>query len=146
MGPMHFLNFYRSFNTLQFFLLSLLEQEFILFSLQLQYLLLTSTVFMKKFNSIQILKVLYFIPKNHQTNKIFAKQGAMLIFGAFHLHIVVLGMFLFPPSQAFTHPLNFFKNKTDSTASNRNEVITFIGEDVNGNCELQEKVVPRKGL
>ena len=70
----------------------------------------------------------------------------MLIFGAFHLHIVILGLFLIHPSQVSTHPLNFFKSKKDLNVSGRNEKIVFVAEDKNKNCELQEKAVPLKGL
>jgi len=73
---------------------------------------------------------------------LFEWQGAMLIFGAFHLHIVVLGMFLFHPAEAPNHPLNFFKK--DFTGEQHHHVVKFIAEDVNGNSELQEKVVTHK--
>ena len=69
----------------------------------------------------------------------------MLIFGAFHLHVVVLGLFLFRPSEAPRHPLNFFK-KDLAGGGGRQRVVKFIAEDVNGNSELQEKVVTHKGV
>jgi len=71
-------------------------------------------------------------------------QGAMLIFGAFHLHVVVLGLFLFRPSEAPRHPLNFFKKDLGGGGGGRQRAVKFIAEDVNGNSELQEKVVTHK--